>query len=159
MASGRATRPRAATVALLALTATLCAGCGTSVSTRESRYNGELAALQRTYETGTDSVLRSATPASDRARAAAAVGRYATVLARVQTALRRLRAPPQASPLHRRLVRVLTRYGGEVRRLIAALAAPRRVDARGATRRFAQITQGTRTQVRSTIAAIGARVP
>lgn len=130
-----------------------------SVSTRESRYSGELGALQRTYETSTDSVLRSAAPGSDRARAAAAVGRYETVLAGVQIALGRLRAPPQASPLHRRLVRMLTRYGSEVRRLIAALAAPARVDGRVATRRFADITQGTRAQVRSTISAIGVRVP
>lgn len=145
-------------VALLALSATLCAGCGMSVSTRESRYSGQLGALQRTYESGTDSVLRSAAPGGDRAHAAAAVGRYETVLARVQTALGRLRAPPQASPLHRRLVRVLMRYGSEVRRLIAALAAPPRMDTRGATRRFVQITRGTRVQVHSTIAAIDARV-
>jgi len=151
-------RRRAATAALLALVASLSAGCGMSVSTRESRYGGELRALQRTYEVSTDGVLRSAAPGSDRARAAAAVGSYETILAGVQTALRRLHAPPQASPLHRRLERTLTRYSGEVRRLIAALAVPRRVDARDATRRFAGVTQGTRAQVRSTIAAIDTRV-
>jgi len=157
-ASGEGTGRRAATTALLVAVATLSAGCGMSVSTRASRYSGELGALQRTYESSTDAVLRNAARGSDRARAAAAVGRYETLLARVQTALRRLHAPPRASPLQRRLVRTLTRYGGEVRRLIAALAVPRGVDPRGATRRFASVTQGTRAQVRSTIAAIDARV-
>ena len=139
------------------LCATLAAaGCGTSVATRDTRYAGQLTTTQQQFAAAVGSVMAGVSPRSPRSAAADAIGRYEAALARIELRLHSIHAPAVVSGLHRHLVKVIGRYGAEVRRMIAALRPPAASTLAASEQRFAAATARLSADVRSTFARISA---
>ena len=124
-------------------------GCGTSVATRETRYAGRLQSAQQRFTAGVTDVMAATSPGIARAATVSAVGRYESTLAQVEQSLRTTRAPATVSPLHRRLLATIDRYGAEVRRMIVALREPPGAGLAASEARFRNATTLTSASVQA----------
>jgi hypothetical protein len=131
-------------------------GCGTSVAVRDTRYAGQLQAIQQRFTAGVDDVLRGLSPHASQTTTANAVGRYEATLAGVELRLRAIRATPTVSRLHRHVVQTINRYGAEVRRMIGALRGPAGARLTASERRFRSATAAMSADVQSTFQRIAA---
>jgi hypothetical protein len=131
-------------------------GCGTSVAVRDTRYAGQLQAIQQRFTAGVNDVLRGMSPDASQATTADAVGRYEATLAGVELRLRAIHATPTVSRLHRHVVQTINRYGAEVRRMIGALRGPSGARLKADELRFRSATAAMSADVQSTFRRIAA---
>lgn len=138
----------------LSLTAAAAAGCGTSVAQHDTRYTQQLQSFQQRFNASVHDVM-AVSPRRGRAATADAVGRFEQGIAQVELSLRGIRAPATVSPLHRRLIATIDRYGAEVRRMVTSLRATDRTTLVTSGHRFRTATLQLRRQVQATLTQIG----
>jgi len=157
VAAGR--RRTAGIVAALAALVLAVAGCGGDDQVKEANaYVDQVNQAQTTFAQTIRRINRQVTAESTAAEDRQTLQRYIAAVDRVVARLRAINPPPGVAPLHRRLVRDIDTYGGEVESAAESLQNPTADKLLGAQQRLLDATDTVTRQINTTIRDINTKL-